>query len=306
MENLNEIMNLSNQAGHRTLYTSKEIKELGIRYQEDPPRPVKCKFCGKILYFQGIVFMGKVTCWIKKSPQRCDCKEAVEHWERKDALKAEEKRAEELSKSREAIKRKIDRLITGSGVGKRFLQRTFENYSCNEESVNAFMKAKDYADNFEKNSKDGMGLYIEGTNGTGKTHLAVAIGLQLMNQGIPVICRTSVDMLADIRKAYDDEKLSEAEILSVYKNVDLLIIDDLGKEQCTRWTVSILYSILNDRYEKMRPTIITTNYNESELKAKLTIEGDSSNVDAIISRLRESTQVITMVWEDYRSKGAKK
>lgn len=114
-------------------------------------------------------------------------------------------------------------------------------------------------------------------------------------------------MLADIKKAYNSDKLSESAVLSVYKAVDLLIIDDLGKEQCTEWSMSILYTIINDRYESMKPTIITTNYNEDMLISRLTLKnGDSSNIEAIISRLRENTEVITMAWEDYRSKGVKK
>lgn len=169
---------------------------------------------------------------------------------------------------------------------------------------NAYIKAKRYADEFSRYAENGIGIYFEGKNGTGKTHLAVAIALQLMNQGVPVICKTSIDLLADIKKAYDNEKISEASVVSVYKAVDLLIIDDLGKEQCTEWSMSVLYAIINERYESMKPTIITTNYNEDMLISRMTLKnGDSSNIEAIISRLRESTEVVTMAWEDYRSKG---
>lgn len=83
--------------------------------------------------------------------------------------------------------------------------------------------------------------------------------------------------------------------------------EDLGKEQCTDWSVSTLYSILNDRYEDMKPTIITTNYNADELVRALTPKGgDGTKARAIISRLREVSTVITMAWPDYRTGGSRR
>ena len=116
------------------------------------------------------------------------------------------------------------------------------------------------------------------------------------------MCKTSSDLLLDIKKAYDDEYTKESAVLDVYKSVDLLIIDDLGKEQCSDWSVSTLYSILNDRYEDMKPTIITTNYGAEDLIRALTPKGyDNTKIVAIISRLRETSTVITMAWDDYRT-----
>ena len=154
-----------------------------------------------------------------------------------------------------------------------------------------------------QNYRNGDGLYIEGTNGTGKTHLAAAIALQLIGNGIPVICKTSSDLLMDIKRSFDREDVSEAQVLDVYKKVDLLIVDDLGKEQCSDWSISTLYSIINDRYEDMMPTIITTNYSADELVRALTPKGyDDSKIVAIISRLRETSTVMTMVWDDIRGR----
>ena len=65
--------------------------------------------------------------------------------------------------------------------------------------------------------------------------------------------------------------------------------------------MSAIYSILNDRYEDMKPTIITTNYNVEDLTRVLTPKGgDSGRITAIISRLRETSRVLTMAWADIR------
>ena len=131
--------------------------------------------------------------------------------------------------------------------------------------------------------------------------------MQLIGCGVPVVCKTSGDLLADIKEAFDSGDATEYEILKAYKTVDLLIVDDLGKEQCTEWSVSTLYSILNDRYEDMKPTIITTNYNADELVRALTPKGgDCTKARAIISRLREVSTVITMAWADYRAGGGRR
>ena len=145
-------------------------------------------------------------------------------------------------------------------------------------------------------------MYIEGSYGTGKTHLAAAIALQLIEAGVPVICKTSIDLLTDIKRSFDSHDISEDSVLRAYKEVDLLVIDDLGKEQVTEWSISTLYNILNDRYEDMRPTIITTNFGSDDLIAVETPKGSNgSRIKAIVSRLREVSTVLTMVGEDYRS-----
>ena len=108
--------------------------------------------------------------------------------------------------------------------------------------------------------------------------------------------------MLDIKSAYDKGIVTEREILSIYKEVPLLIVDDLGKEQCTDWSISTLYSIINERYEKMLPTIITTNYNIDDLIRALTPKGyDNLKAKAIISRLREVSKALTMVWDDFRT-----
>ena len=281
--------------------SSDEAARNGIPSRQPVPQPDICQFCGKVMYRTGIVIDGMVWFW-KPSPERCDCDKSVRYWQEIDAQKKAEddRRKEALRKEKQ--QERVEHLLGECGIKKRFQQRTFAHFRCDTaERTDAYIKAKSYADNFASHSRKGEGLYIEGTNGTGKTHLAAAIALQLISQGTPVICKTAGDMLSDIKRAFSQPEAREHEILGVYKGIDLLVIDDLGKEQCTEWSISTLYSIINDRYEDMKPTIVTTNYNANGLIDALTPKGgDNTKSRAIISRLREVNKVITMAWRDYR------
>jgi istB domain protein ATP-binding protein len=275
--------------------------ELGIPSDEPIPEPKTCKYCGKTLYHECIVIAGKALVWWLNQPQRCDCAKAVEFWKRWDAKQEELRKAQAIAEEQEQKRRKIEAILGRSGIKKRYLSRSFENFVVNDVNRKAYEIAKSYVDNWQENKDKGEGLYFEGTCGTGKTHLAVAIAMKLINQGVPVICKTSIDLLASIKQSYErDSTVNEEDVIEAYNTVDLLVIDDLGKERATEWSVPILYRIINDRYENMLPTVITTNYNTDDLIDKLNASNDNEKAEAIISRFKGSASCVTMAWEDYR------
>lgn len=303
---MEEMKNLSNQAignVHGPIYTSKEVEELGIPSTQPVPKPEKCKYCGKTLYYECVVLMGQAMIWNLEKP-RCDCEKAVAFWKGWDAKQEIIKKEKELAEEQELRKQKIESILGKSGIKKRYLSRTIDSFSVTAENKRSFEVATDYIKNFREYFTQGKGLYLEGPCGTGKTHLAIAIALAIINTGVPVICKTSIDILSDIKRCYErNSEVTEEEVLEAYKTVDLLIIDDLGKEQVTEWSVPVLYSILNERYEALLPTIITTNYNTTALAEKLSAKGDAETATAIISRFVESSKRVTMSWTDYRRKG---
>ena len=60
-------------------YTTAEVKALGIQSVNPIPEPIPCKFCGKLLDHEGILFGGKIITWWNM-PQRCDCEKAQKWW----------------------------------------------------------------------------------------------------------------------------------------------------------------------------------------------------------------------------------
>lgn len=279
--------------------------------EHNPPEPVPCEYCGKLRYTEGYDIGFRIL-WNFMGPERCDCPEAVAAYEKEKAEREAKEKAKIEAEEAQKMRLRVERIIGNSGVNARFLQRTFETYQPTEENQRALSVCKRYADTFREklpknNPEPGRnGLFITGTKGTGKTHLAAAIANQLMQEGTAVICMTMIDLLDRIKRTYEqnDGESSEGDLLNTYKTVPLLIIDDMGKEPATEWAVSKIYAIINARYEAYLPTIITTNYTDSELVRRLTPKetGDSMTADATIDRLREMCAAIVTTGASWRSK----
>lgn len=257
--------------------------------QGGTPEPEQCKHCGAMLYHKGARTASGRIYW-SYTPERCGCAGAIAEYEKTSEDKAKRAREEADQKMRN----RVAKIIGDSGMGRRFLQRRFENFEITPDNEKAVKQAMDYAAHFaaklpEAGDPGQNGLFIIGPKGTGKTHLAAAIANRLMEQGTAVICMTMIDLLERIRATFrQTDGINEGEVLRVYKTVPLLIIDDMGKEPATEWAVSTIYNIVNGRYEAYMPTIITSNYGGNALIRKLTpSHGDDTTADAMVDRLRE-------------------
>lgn len=281
-----------------------EAIAMGFRLREPVPEPRVCEFCHAELHCKGIVHPfepDRIIAW--EEPDRCQCEKAKRYWEEYD--KEQERKALEMAEAakRAEMQAKIDKLLGKSGIKKRFMTRTFASFEVNEVNKEAYEIAKMYAERFGSYLAKGEGLYLVGGYGTGKTHLAAAIALHLISKGIPVVFKTLIDLLAEIRKTFDDDSdASEFDMLELYRTVDLLIIDDLGKESPTEWSLSMLYAIVNERYEACLPMIITTNYSDADLIRRLSVRGDRTTAEAIVSRLHEVCYSVEMYWDDWRQR----
>lgn len=152
---------------------------------------------------------------------------------------------------------------------------------------------------FDNIQRAGRGLYLQGPNGTGKTRAAAAIALAFIEKGKFVYFTSGGKLLSKLRDAMHSDE-SEAEIFAELTTPDLLVIDDLGKENQTPWAVSMTYMAIDDRYNTRKPVVITSNYTKRELVARLSIAADSSTAEAIVSRLFEMTTKVEMGGEDRR------
>lgn len=284
------------------------------------PDPVRCEYCGSILMHYGLrnpFAQNSILIWCN-SPERCTCSKAKRFWAEWDKKEAERIAKELADKQKAEEMKRFERLVEISGMGARFRNRRFSTYICDtDKQKRALEQAKKYADNFEymlpkKDDRGNIsmpkitrnGLFITGSYGTGKTHLAAAIANQLIENETACICMTMIDLLDKIRdtfQANQSSELNETEILSKYETVPLLIIDDIGSEKPTEWAISKMFAIINARYESYMPTVITTNYSSIELEKRMTPkDGDSNNAKKTLDRLKETCVAMEMNWKSYR------
>lgn len=166
---------------------------------------------------------------------------------------------------------------------------TLKNY---HPTSNELETAKQNITNYIQEFDGKKSLLLHGNYGTGKSHLSVSITKKLMEQGKECLFLSLPKLLTKIRDTYNNQGVTEDDLLKVIKRVDLLVLDDLGAEHNTEWAVSKLFEIIDDREGKS--TVYTTNLGSKELKQRF---GERN-----FSRLMENTEIIIMNGSDYRRK----
>lgn len=114
-------------------------------------------------------------------------------------------------------------------------------------------------------------LVFQGDYGTGKTHLAAAIGNQLLALGHEdVVFLTVPDLLDHLRTTYHPASETTYDVLfDRLRNAHVLILDDLGTESPTAWAAEKLFQLLNHRYVYRLPTVITTNHRLDDMDGRI-------------------------------------
>lgn len=166
--------------------------------------------------------------------------------------------------------------------------KTFANY-------NAFVRGVTQAANAAKAfAKEPRGwLTFAGGYGVGKTHLLAAITNELLNRKIETYLGVTPDLLDHLRATFGPTSdVRYDELFERVRNVDVLLLDDLGTESSTSWAKEKLFQIINHRYNCGLPLVVSTNV------ALATLEG------RIESRLSDRTlgRIITIDADDYRKR----
>lgn len=267
---------------------------------------IECEYCKNKLYRKTIeweLYETKRT--ITLDYERCNCNDAQAYWNEYDLKKLRMLEEEKKLELMQEFSKRVERIIKNSKMSKRNLSYKFDNYEPNNSNRKVFNNLKKYSERLV-NGIEKKGLILIGNNGVGKTHLACSIANKLIENGTPVIYGTLINLLAELRNSYDiDKNISEMEIIKLYENVDLLIIDDLGKEKPSEWGLEKLFTIINSRYENNLPVIITTNYNQKSLMERLSLNGEIETAKSIISRLYEMCYLVKIDDIDHRIKKKK-
>ena len=141
-------------------------------------------------------------------------------------------------------------------------------------------------------------LVLAGSVGCGKTHLAYAVVAARLAQHRPTYYGSVPEVLDALRRGFDDKRYDYDARLATMQEVDLLVLDDLGTEHQTSWVAEKMFQLINYRYTRRLPLVVTTN---------LVVTDPACGIDARIrSRLldRGLCELLTFPSGDYRQRRA--
>lgn len=228
-------------------------------------KPYTCPFCGATVqphkgWLGGDLF---------EVPGICHCDGARAQREAEELAEAERREAE-LARQTEAIYRR-------AGIRPRFMRVAPDRTHL-------------------AHVEDGRGLYLVGDTNAGKTHAAVAllkayIDAHTSEQFGAMWCARTArivnvpDLLSEWKATYGRSGEDEAQVTARYGDADLLVLDDLGKGAPTAWALERLFQVVNRRYDRLLPTVVTTQYEPPDLGRRLAETGDRETARAIVRRL---------------------
>ena len=136
-----------------------------------------------------------------------------------------------------------------------------------------------------------------GNCGTGKTHLACAIGMETVRQSKMVLFATASEIIRRVQAAHKSDTETEWDVMREFERLDLLIVDEVGVQYATESANRIITEIVNARYNAEKPTVFISNLDADEFQA---VMGER----AMSRMMEDGCKPFVCDWADYRKGGA--
>lgn len=211
---------------------------------------------------------------------------------------------EREERERKAHMEELHRLIRQQGLESGlYAQMTFEGWQNGDPICEAIAEQlRSYLQSVRLGTRNW--LYLYGSYGLGKTHLAVAAlkHLCLDRQWKPLMVRWS-EYCSRIQQSWQGSSVdSEFELWRAATNVTLLVLDDIDKRASSEWALGKLYELIDQRYVLQLPTVLTANRNLEKLAAFWSRNEQMKDLaGAIVSRIiGQMSAVIEFSGRDYR------
>lgn len=190
----------------------------------------------------------------------------------------------------------LEARLKGSLIPPRFQQKHFGNYRpATAEAKAIFESCRRYAEDFPARLESGSSMILCGPAGTGKTHLACAIGNHIIHHHAKSAVYMQVSAaIRMVKETYSKgSERTEQDAINWFKKPALFILDEVGVQFGTDAERFILFEIINARYEDMKPTLLLSN---------LAMEGLIQYAgERVIDRMKENGgKLLPFVWQSHR------
>jgi len=161
--------------------------------------------------------------------------------------------------SNEAVR--IRRLLEEAGVQARYSSCTLGNFNTALPKQKVAHKwASDYAYKFDQVLESGRSHTLIGNNGTGKTHLCVAIMRHVLLKGGTARYVSCLNLLARFKATFGDRAIeTDRVVFADYVMPDLLVVDEIGRHGDSDYDRAALFRVIDHRYQNCKPTLLVTN-----------------------------------------------
>lgn len=188
-------------------------------------------------------------------------------------LKQAQKAIEEEKARKEEAERNRKQRIVETRMPLEYQTKDFSTFIQETDSQKAAFKlARRFVKGWEKAKAGGYGLLFLGSCGTGKTHLACAIMIELLKEyafSYPRYYKAS-EIFSSVRSTYQAvSTTNEEETLKFFSSIQLLVIDEVGVQKGSEAEKRILFSILDNRVTSNKPTILMSNLGPKALEELL-------------------------------------
>jgi DNA replication protein DnaC len=145
--------------------------------------------------------------------------------------------------------------------------------------------------------REGRSAVLSGPSGTGKTHLCIAIAYRAIQHGYEARFVSADALIGHLSRAASKGRLERA--LELFLHPHVLVIDELGYLSHAADAANVLYRVVNERYLKHRPMLLTTN---KPLAALGDVLHDGDLAEAILDRLLERGAHFALRGRSYRTR----
>lgn len=183
-----------------------------------------------------------------------------------------------------------------AGIPDRYHDANLFNWSHGmDQQDRVWRYAMDFCSGFDIVLQTGRSVAFTGAPGTGKTRLASSMLAHVLDKGGTGLYTTVMSMLGRIKDTYNHKATeTEREVIEAFRAVDLLVIDEVGKQVDSNYDQTQLFRILDLRYQFVKPTIMVSNLTMPGLQQFLTAP--------VVDRLREAGGMILVFdWASQRS-----